>query len=105
MSAMIAAIEPTAGVDVETPQFKNILQTDDVFNQPNCNKKKSKTNEIRDRFRKKKSGELLKKPSNKGLHISHEAKHLPSGRDRKSQEPKAQRNKARHNQVALPASS
>ena len=85
--------------------YKNILQTDDFFNQPNCNKKKSKANEIRDRFRKKKGGELLKKPSNKGLHISHEAKHLPNGRDRKSQEPKAQRNKSRHNRAALPANS
>lgn len=102
---MIEAIEPTAGVDVKTPHFKNILQPDDFFNQPNCNKKKSKANAITNRLRKKKSGELLEKPSNKGLHISHEAKHLPSGRDRKSQEPKAQRKKARRNQAALPANS
>ena len=102
---MIAAIEPTAGVDVKTPHFKNILQTDDFFNHPNCNKKKSKANEIRNRLGKKKGGELLEKPSNKGLYISHEAKHLLSGRDKKSQEPKAQRNKSRRNRAALPANS
>lgn len=105
ISATIAAIEPTVGAVVRTPHFKKISQTDDFFNQPNCNKKESKANEIRDRLRKKKSGELLEKPSNKGLHISHAAKHLPSGRDRKSQEQEAQRNKPRHNRVALPANS
>lgn len=102
---MIAETEPTAGEDVQTPHLQNILQTDDFFNQPNCNKKKSKANKIRDRLGKKKSGELLKKPSNEGLHISHEVKHLPSGKGRKLQEPKAQRNKSRHNRVALPANS
>ena len=102
---MIAATEPTAGVDVKTPHFKIISQPDDFFNQPNCNKKKSKANEIRNRLGKKKVGELLEKPSNKGLHISHGVKHLPSGRDRKLQEPKAQRSKSRHNRVALPANS
>lgn len=105
ISAMIAAREPTAGADVKTPHLQNILQADDFLNQPYCNKKKSKANKITNRLGKKKDGELLEKPSNKGLHISHEAKHLPSGRDRKSQEPKAQTNKSRHNRVALPSNS
>lgn len=51
MSAMIAARVPAAGVgDVKTPHFKNILQPDNRFNNPDCNEKKSKANKIANRL-------------------------------------------------------
>lgn len=100
MSAMIAAIEPTAGVDVRTPHFKIYLQPDNIFNKPDCNKKESKTDKIANRLRKKKGGELLKKPSNKGLHISHGVKHPPNGTGRKLQERGEHKSRAKHSLVA-----
>lgn len=51
---------------------------DQISDDPNCNNSKGKTNEIAHRLSHKKAGKLGQKPTDKSLHISHEAKHLPA---------------------------
>lgn len=100
ISPIMAARVPAAGVGVvKTPHFKKYLQPDNSFNYPDCNKKKSETNKITNRLRKKKSREFFKEPKNKSLHITHGLKHLPNGKGNKSQEQGERRNKAIHSPV------
>ena len=82
-SARIAARVPAAGV-VIIPPFKYIRREiyssdmDQISDDPNRKNSKSKADEIAHRLSHKEIGELGQKPTDKSLHISHEAKHLPA---------------------------
>ena len=81
-SARIAARVPTVGV-VRTPPLQNIRREnlcdmDQVSDDPNRNNDKSETDEIAHRLSHEEIGKLSQKPTDKSLHISHGAKHLPA---------------------------
>lgn len=51
---------------------------DQVSDDPNRNNGKGKADEIAHRLGHEEAGKLSQKPTNESLHISHEAKHLPT---------------------------